>query len=68
MPHTLLGEGMDIGITLALCLPVHMSCKCNSSLMDEPILMKLYTIAVYHMCMKEDNPGLKHFKGDKFKI
>jgi len=36
--------------------------------MDEPILMKLYTIAVYHMCMKEDNPGLKHFKGDNFKM
>jgi len=26
--------------------------------MDEHILMKLYTVAVYHlrMCMKEDNP------------
>jgi len=33
--------------------------------MDEPIMMKLYTIAIYkciydlRMCMKEDNPGLK---------
>jgi len=34
----------------------HMSCKSNSSLTDEPILMKLYTVAVYHlrMYMKED--------------
>ena len=32
-----------------------MSCKFNSSLMNKPILMKLYTVAVYdlRMCMKE---------------
>jgi len=28
--------------------------------MDEPIMMKLYTVVVYNlrMCMKEDHPGL----------
>jgi len=33
-----------IGITLSDCPSVHMSCNPNSSLMDEPILMKLYTV------------------------
>jgi len=43
-----------------------MSCKCNSSLKDEPIQMNLCTVAVYNLriCMKEDNPGLNYFKGD----
>ena len=43
-----------------------LSCKCNSSLTDQPILMKLNTVALYklRMCMKEDYPGLKYCKGD----
>jgi len=37
--------------------------------MDEPILIKLYTVAVYdlRMCLKEDNCSLKYVKGDHFK-
>ena len=36
----------------------------NSSLTEEPILMKLYTVAVYNvkMCIKEDNPGLNYLR------
>ena len=43
-----------------------MSCKPNSSLPDEPILMKLYTVAVYvlNLCTKEDKPGRNYIKGD----
>ena len=44
-----------------------MSCKHNFSLMDEAILMKLYTVAVkdLRMGMKEDNHlGPSYFKGD----
>jgi len=43
-----------------------MSCKRDSSLTNELILMKLYTAADYKlsMCMKEDNPGTKYFMGD----
>jgi len=38
-------------------LSVHISCKHNSFLTDEPILMKLDTIVVNNQrrCMKEDN-------------
>jgi len=45
---------------------VHMSCKHNSRVTDGPILMKHYTVAVYNLriCMKEDNRGLKYFKGE----
>jgi len=45
---------------------VHMSCKCDFSLTDEVLLMKLYTVAVYNlkMCMEENTPGLKYFKKD----
>jgi len=34
--------------------------------MNEPILMKLYTVVVYHlrMCIKEDKSGLNNVKGD----
>jgi len=34
--------------------------------MDEPILMKFCTVAVFdlRMGMKEDNPDLNYFKGD----
>ena len=37
--------------------------------MNKPILMKLYTVAEYHlkMCMKEHNPGPKYFKEDNDK-
>jgi len=37
--------------------------------MDDSILMKLYTFAVYNlrMCMKESNPGQKNIKGDNSK-
>jgi len=43
-----------------------MSGRRNSSLIDEWILMKLYTVEVYdlRMCMKEDNPGQKYVKED----
>ena len=64
-------------ITLQTCLlgvyrnhlvrpSVHMYCKLNFSLMNEPILMKLYTVVVYHlrMCIKEDKSGLNNVKGD----
>jgi len=42
-----------IGITLSDCPSVHMSCNPNSSLMDEPILMKLYTVYELKMCITE---------------
>ena len=53
-----------IGITLS----VHISCKCNSSQIDEPILMKVYTVVLYglRMYMKEDNPGPNNIKGDNY--
>ena len=46
--------------------PIRRSRKCNSSLPDEPVLMKLYTVTVFilRMRMKEDNLGLKYFKED----
>ena len=49
-----------------VCLSVHNSFKSNISVTDESILMNFYTNAVYNLtlCMKEDNPGLKHLKGD----
>ena len=39
---------------LSVCPSVHLSCKRNSSFMDEPILMKLYTVVVYKLrrCMR----------------
>ena len=45
---------------------VSYACKRNSYLTDEPILMKLDTVAVYNLiiCIKEDNHGPKYFKGD----
>jgi len=47
---------------------VHLSIFLVSTtlLMDELILMKLYTVAVkdLRMCMKGDNPGSNYFKGD----
>ena len=45
-----------------------MSCKHNSSLTDEPILMKLYTVIVYDMkmCMKKENPDSNYFKWDNW--
>ena len=48
-----------------VCFSVQMSCK-RFSFTDELILIKLYTVTVYdlRMCMKEDNPSLKYFKGD----
>ena len=50
-------EGGYIEFNLSVRLSVLMSCKRNSSVMDEPLLMKLYTIAVYILmiCMKEEN-------------
>ena len=47
-------------------LSVDISRKHCNSLADEPMLMKLNSDAEYdlRMCMKEDNPGLKFFKGD----
>jgi len=48
-----------------MCLSVQMSCKRNS-LDDEPILMKLFTVAVcdLRMYMKEDNLNPKYLKED----
>jgi len=47
---------------------VHMSCKRNTSLTDEVILMKLYTVAVYDqtMYLKEDIPDWMYVKGDEY--
>ena len=42
-----------LGITMAISMSVHMSCKRNSSLKKETILMKLYTVVVYDLRMKE---------------
>ena len=44
----------------------HFTCEGISSLIDELMLMKLHKVAIYklRMCMKEDNFGLKYFKGD----
>jgi len=54
-------------INLSVHQAVHMTCKCNSSLMDEPILMKLYTVAVYNLRVyMKDNPGPNFFKGDNW--
>ena len=49
-----------MSVRLSIC-----SCKHNSSLTDEPILMKLYAVAVHNlkMCVKEDNPNLNYLKG-----
>jgi len=43
------------------CLQVYISPKCNFSLMDRQILIKLYTVTVQplRMCMKADNPVRK---------
>jgi len=43
-----------------------MSSEPNSSLKVEPILVKLYPVAVYNlrMCMKEDIPSNQNIKGD----
>jgi len=45
-----------------------MSCKHNSLIEDELILMKLYIVVVYNlrMCIKEENPGSKCIKGDNY--
>jgi len=45
-----------------------MSCKRNTSLTDEVILMKLYTVAVYDqtMYLKEDIPDWMYVKGDEY--
>ena len=49
-------------MALSISLSVQISCKRNSSLMDEPILMKLLTVGVVNlrMCMGEINPGPKN--------
>jgi len=49
-----------------VCPSVQMSCSQNSSLTDEPVLMKHYIVAVNNlrMCMKENNPSPNYFKGD----
>jgi len=55
-----------IGITLSFHPSVRMFCKRKSSLTDEPVLMKLDTVAVYDLmvCMKENNRCPKSFKGN----
>ena len=49
-------------------LSIHISCKPNSPLKDEPILLKLYTVVDYdlRMCMKNHNLDPKYFKGDNW--
>ena len=56
------GGWESIGISLS----VHMSCKRNSSLLDQLMLINLYSASVYdlRMCMKEDNSGPNYLKGD----
>jgi len=54
-----------IGITLSVRYAFHIPCKLNF-LMDIKILMKLTQFLYARMCMKEDNPSLKHFKGDNY--
>ena len=57
------------GITPSFCLTVcPMSCKLNASITDWPILMKLYTVVVYHlrMCLIEDNCSQKYIMGDNW--
>jgi len=51
---------------LIFCPNYQMSHKHNSSLTDELILRKIYTIAIYDlmMCIKKENPGPKYFKGN----
>ena len=53
-------------VHLYVPLSVQMSCKHNSSLTDESMLMNLNTVAKYDLriCMKEDYPGPNYFKGD----
>ena len=51
-----------------LCPSIYMSCKPNFSLMDEQVLIKLYTVTVYdpRMCTKK-KLGFKIFQGDHHK-
>ena len=52
---------------IRITLYVHLSkYVVSSSLTEEPILMKLYTVTVYNlrMCVKEENPCPKYFKWD----
>ena len=55
-------------ITLSFHPSVRMFCKRKSSLTDEPVLMKLDTVAVYDLmvCMKENNRCPKSFKGNNW--
>ena len=54
-----------IGITLPIC-PSICPCFVSATPPSKPILMKLYTVAVYDLkvCMKEDNHDPNYFKGD----
>jgi len=60
-----------IEITLPVCssVCVRLSIFLVSATSPVPILLKLYTVVVYHlrMCMKEDNPGPTNIKGDNLK-
>ena len=48
----------------SVCLSFYVNASPPNT--DEPILMKIYTVAVYNlrMCMEEVNPGMKYIKGD----
>ena len=56
-------------IILPVSLCVHNSCKRNSSYMNGPILMKLYTVVGYDllMCINEQTPSPENIKGDNSK-
>ena len=55
--------GGDIGTTRP---SIYISPRGISTLTEESLLIKLYAVAVYdlRMCIQEDNPSPKHFKGD----
>ena len=42
----------------------HISCKPDASLLNEPVLVKLYAVVVNKVCMKQDNSGPNNFKRD----
>jgi len=58
--------GGYIGITLFVSPYVYIFLKCNSSLVDVPILIIFYTDAVYNLRMSIEvgNPSSNYIKGD----
>ena len=52
-----------IGITLSVLPSLHISCKHNAFLMEEPLLMKLYTLEDVH---KGSRTGRKNINVDNY--